>query len=993
MALTEEETSWIEKRKQELLKKNKNAVQTIDRMSEHNPDLAAEEMRLSDETGIPVEAVQYDIDAARKRLKINDLDGLAERSPSTAQYFEDPANAAVSHDDVGNFEKIEAMVKKTEVSALDVALTFPAGMVEQAGMGVSGIGHLYDVYSRAVNNMFHTREVENYLFGEINPDVTRAVRAVTDIGGSLKFTGGKVKQGGGRLDLTNEERSSLSYWENVGVDITKGTGQVVGQILTGLFAGPSAGIANLLGQGVDQAAERQIDSGTLGQSGLTDAGLVMGGIITAGTEKIGLDQLVNRIPPKLKNAIFRNVTDVLLAGGIEAFQEIIEGVLHGVNEMVTSNPEAEIIEGLDREGLAAGGTGIITRAIINMITPGKGYSDPTFNASMRDAHLRLTSEVGQSYLDERISYAQSSKTNERDKKRFAEWIEDIDPEEYVYIRPEALSEIQDLPDYVVEQIDGTGASVSIPMSKFLTDIVKNEDMLEQMRPHLTIREDHTSQFDMVEGSVSQGLSQMLENAQKDQTALTEADEIYEQVKDQLVGTMRQGESTARMSAQLLPAMIVTQQANLAARGIDVSVKKLYEDMGLKIIGPAVEVPGRANVMSQDIYEYEAYETPWGQNEDGTDIAERDAGGFDIANIKRPDGAIGTQGVTEESISDLLRNIAGMDVTDGMTMKEMVEAFKANPEAQQKLRDFTSENPLEIDTLPDGTYHLEDGHHRAFLLDQIGDTTVSATVDGKPTSPPRSEPLTQDGGETVGGFPVQRVGYKRARIDDLIVEYESKERDDETQAWVVMIDPRQFIPASTPDEWQRLYLSTELFDLDPAKLTRMVYPKGHIKQGQEIESPYLEIEPTENGGWEIVAHQGRHRMAAMGMAGYTQVPLVISMPGATNKIRQEMPEDLLDDIFELQGQYSEDTGVTGTSINISNPIALTQNNREMLSREYGVGADNRMLMQKEQDFGDLEFSDTIEQDGQQYEATISAQKLWKVHQERLSMVEALRKCLN
>jgi len=131
----------------------------------------------------------------------------------------------------------------------------------------------------------------------------------------------------------------------------------------------------------------------------------------------------------------------------------------------------------------------------------------------------------------------------------------------------------------------------------------------------------------------------------------------------------------------------------------------------------------------------------------SDKPNTDSGGngsdFDISNVKRPNGAIGTQGVTEESVRDLLKNVAGMDVNDGMTMKEMVESFKANPEAQQKLRDFTAKNPVQIDTLPDGTYHLEDGHHRTFLLDQAGDTTVSANLDGAAAPSPTDKPGPSD----------------------------------------------------------------------------------------------------------------------------------------------------------------------------------------------------------------------------------------------------------
>lgn len=75
----------------------------------------------------------------------------------------------------------------------------------------------------------------------------------------------------------------------------------------------------------------------------------------------------------------------------------------------------------------------------------------------------------------------------------------------------------------------------------------------------------------------------------------------------------------------------------------------------------------------------------------------------------------------------------MQIPDNATMREMVDAFKANKEAQQKLREFNKLNPIKATYLPDGTYHLKDGHHRTFLLDQVGDKTVSAIVSGRPTA--------------------------------------------------------------------------------------------------------------------------------------------------------------------------------------------------------------------------------------------------------------------
>jgi len=101
--------------------------------------------------------------------------------------------------------------------------------------------------------------------------------------------------------------------------------------------------------------------------------------------------------------------------------------------------------------------------------------------------------------------------------------------------------------------------------------------------------------------------------------------------------------------------------------------------------------------------------------------------FPIANVRRPNGAIGNQGVNTEQAADVLTHAAGMQVSPDMTMRQLVDALKADPAAQQRLRQFVQKNPITVSALPDGSYHLQDGHHRTFLLNLLGDETVPAVV--------------------------------------------------------------------------------------------------------------------------------------------------------------------------------------------------------------------------------------------------------------------------
>jgi GNAT superfamily N-acetyltransferase len=101
--------------------------------------------------------------------------------------------------------------------------------------------------------------------------------------------------------------------------------------------------------------------------------------------------------------------------------------------------------------------------------------------------------------------------------------------------------------------------------------------------------------------------------------------------------------------------------------------------------------------------------------------------FPIANVRKANGAIGNQGVNIEQAADVLTHAAGMQVSPDMSMRQLVDALKADPAAQQRLRQFVQKNPITVYALPDGSYHLQDGHHRTFLLNLLGDETVPAEV--------------------------------------------------------------------------------------------------------------------------------------------------------------------------------------------------------------------------------------------------------------------------
>jgi hypothetical protein len=240
------------------------------------------------------------------------------------------------------------------------------------------------------------------------------------------------------------------------------------------------------------------------------------------------------------------------------------------------------------QGLVAGsgmGLGVsTTTSTVEAISAQADKELKTFEASQRQ----------QGTIDELIEVIQSSKTNERAPERFQEFLQSAGAGnvEAVYIDPEALEGVENVPDFMYPPEDGTGSEIRIPIEKFATEVVKNEELLAAIRPHVRLHPEALS-ASQLESKESPVLQKLIEKAAKEKEAKTAADIIYDQVKDQIVDTRRQSPETAKFSAQIIPAYAVVKSKQLG-----ISVDQVYKDMGLRIEGPTQTEVAPGTIMDQ-----------------------------------------------------------------------------------------------------------------------------------------------------------------------------------------------------------------------------------------------------------------------------------------------------------------------------------------------------------------------------------------------------------
>jgi len=104
--------------------------------------------------------------------------------------------------------------------------------------------------------------------------------------------------------------------------------------------------------------------------------------------------------------------------------------------------------------------------------------------------------------------------------------------------------------------------------------------------------------------------------------------------------------------------------------------------------------------------------------------------FDLNKIKKPSGSIGNQGCTFEQSRDIMKHLGINIEYKNDELREIINHLKNNPKDLQKLIEFTKKNPIILLELPDETYHLKDGHHRATLLFYSGVENVPAKIINK-----------------------------------------------------------------------------------------------------------------------------------------------------------------------------------------------------------------------------------------------------------------------
>lgn len=560
---------------------------TLDHAFRENPETYARNMRLSQASGVPVDAVATDPDAVEFKLNFEKADygKLTNRSPITARYLSDYNNAVVAQEDISLLEGLERTFSGWGES-------FGLTMDQLRDSGELKATEVFQKWFRAgatgaLDTLPEDKKaqvLESFRFAD-NLVLDRKDQLIDEISSAAER-----KQELTPEDLNLVQQSLRGAADSVAL-------MAPGLIATMITKNPSM-MLGIMG------AETGLLSYADGRAeGLTDAEATQFGIrdaiIEIATEMLPAAKLTDIFAGKMKGELGKGVLQFLArevpGEQLATLGQSLNALSFGLDEELENAETAgEMFEIAKQRAavtllttLFAGGAqvGAVagTRKIIDHLS--QQEDDKTVIA----ARERMT-------LQQLNDFAAESKLAQRSPESMAEFVKELNqgPNASVYIDPAQaalyLQENQEsiekdgalifLQEKLTEAQEG-GTEIEILVEEFITTVAGTPHF-EALLDTMTMDPKSTAPFRVAQErqSTDNYIARLINEAEEDMSSYAEAQDIYQQVRDQLIDTGRLDPQQASVSADLVPAWATV----FAARN-GLSVAEVFERSGLTIVGP------------------------------------------------------------------------------------------------------------------------------------------------------------------------------------------------------------------------------------------------------------------------------------------------------------------------------------------------------------------------------------------------------------------------
>lgn len=548
-----------------------------------DPDLAAERLRVSQTSGVPLRVVERNLEELRvkERARAIDLVSMAQDSPILYRQITDPTFATTSVDDLDTLKNLERSVGKgvRYVMGADGKGGLPSDAVDAAktvGLGATvGVGKMAFDAAAVVNDLIGWNSGATAARG-----TAKQLQGVMDRNGFQPETStGQAVKSGLQSAGTNLALLPIGLYRGLYATANQAAATVAGFMAAGVGA-----------DAYNEAREQGRNSLQAGVYAIPQA---------------AFEYVFERIPAaKLFGDIAAN-TGLLKTIGrqtlSEGWTEQVTTLAQDFNEWMNLNPDKTLGQFINERPEAAYQTFVATLVGVGVQTSTiKGINKIIEKAT--DTSVKFDQDL----LESQMQLAAQSMLRQRSPEQFRAHVQTVVDEndgakKEIYVDGEVLNQLPQellaqLPESVREQIPGAleaNSTVAIPMADVLT-IAPGTELEQILNDNARMRPNAASRVEaeLTNQYLQQEAERVLQQAQ-DQSAWQQSSES---VKQTVLGQLN---TTGRFTPDVNEAY-ATLQANffssMAAR-VGMTPQELYDRYSLKVAAKQVGQGGVLNAQA------------------------------------------------------------------------------------------------------------------------------------------------------------------------------------------------------------------------------------------------------------------------------------------------------------------------------------------------------------------------------------------------------------
>lgn len=670
-----------------------------------DPDLAAERLRVSQTSGVPLRVVERNLDELRvkERARAIDLVNMAQESPVLYHQITDPTFATTSVDDLDTLKNLERSVAKGVRYAMgaDGKGGLPSDLVDAAktvGLGATvGVGKMAFDVAGTVNDLIGWQSGAQAARG-----TAKQLQGVMDrYGFQAESSTGEGVKAGLQSAGTNLALLPVGLYRGLYATASQAASTVAGLMATGVGAAA-----------FNEAREQGRNTLQAGVYAIPEA---------------AFEYVFEKIPAtKLFGDLANNTSLLKLLGRqtlSEGWTEQVTTLAQDFNQWMNLNPEKTLGQFIQERPEAAYQTFIATLVGVGVQTTTiKGINKIVEKAS--DQSLKFDQDL----LESQMQLAAASMLRQRSPEQFRTHVQRVvdaneGAKQEIYVDAEVLNQLPQellaqLPESVREALPAaleTNSTVAIPMADVLT-VAPGTELEQILNDNARMRPNAASRVEaqLTEQYLQQEADRVLQQAADTSAWQQSSEAVKTTILDQL-------NSTGRFTSDVNEAY-ATLQANffstMAAR-TGLTPQELYDRYSLKVAAKQVGQGGVLNTGSESLRTV----TP-GDTVDGRVVREGIPNRESIRSSL--DNFTVLPGVREVPMSvfdpEYISEIS-MDTLDGRT-RRLAEEIQASGEI----------TPLIVVQDAQGMYVLEGGHRFDALI-ASGAQSLPALVVIDQSNPP------------------------------------------------------------------------------------------------------------------------------------------------------------------------------------------------------------------------------------------------------------------